>query len=283
MNIIRTKKQRTAKPKYPIKMTYLVKNMGDGENHQYEYTTQISVSIDSSIRENAIKVIKESLGKIPNWFNEIDDDQTIIIYLEGRTKEEAQNAPFGILYDLLDNGSVKFLNETEPTRYDWTYGKIIKLKDAGFISGNINHIIIETPDGLGSLGEAELHTIVEGILKFIGIIASVEGTLQFLDRILSKIKCRKTTKRFQKSGLRSLKQIRLLLETKEKWKLKNVMKVFAINRKMAIAILKKLGYAPINGEWTFDKTSMKSLNAREEWLKQEEKEQIRMEELLLKK
>lgn len=80
---------------------------------------------------------------------------------------------------------------------------------------------------------------------------------------------RELKKDLKKNGLYRLKQIRLLLETNKSWELKKVMRALSVDRNVAVAILKKLGYTCRNGKWFFDDESIESLKMREEWLAQE--------------
>lgn len=255
--------------KHLIKVTYFSENFENGKIHHYKYTTQLMIGFGASMREIAKTVIKSSISKRSNWIEQIYDDQPIAIYLNHRTTEEIEKAPFGICYDLSKNGNIKFLDGYKPLNYDWTYEKMVELHKSGYISGDIDHIIIETPDGLGSPGEINLEGLLNGILIFIEVASSIEGTLQLKDRVISEITYRKMANDFKKNGLYRLKQIRLLIETNKKWKLKKLMNALSTNRNVTVAILKKLGYTAKKGIWSFDNASIESLELRKKWLQQE--------------
>lgn len=271
--------------RYTIKVTYLSMVFERGEYRCYKYTVRVTVRPECSMRKIASEVIKSSFGKVPNWLEKVNDDQPISIYLDGRSAEEKQSMPYGVGYDLRDNGNVIFLNERqyEPLSHDWTYRKILKLSEAGYISGDVKHIIIETPRGLGGPGDIDLGTLIADMLPFIGAFSTIEGAMQFKDRLIRAITYRKMVKSFKANGLYSLKQIRRLLETNKTWKTQKVMRALSVKRNMAVAILEKLGYSRGDrGVWSFDDTLVESLRLREKWLEQEQKEEKRISELIMK-
>ncbi len=271
--------------RYRIKVTYLSTVFERGEYRCYKYTVRITVGPEYSMRRIASEVIKSSFGKIPNWLEKVNDDQPISIYLDGRSAEEKRSMPYGIGYDLRDNGNVIFLNERqyEPLSHDWTYRKILELNKAGYISGDVKHIIVETPRGLGGPGDIDLSILIADMLAFIGVFSTVEGVMQLKDRLISAITYRKMVKSFKTNGLYSLKQIRLLLDTNKTWKTQKVMRALSVKRNMAVAILEKLGYSRGDrGVWRFDDTLAESLKLREKWLEQEQNEEERISELIMK-
>lgn len=283
MNTKTNKNRRVIRIKHIVKVTYFSTVFEKGKSHRYKFTAQLMIGLNSSMREIATKVIELSLGKMPNWLEKVHENQPISIYLSGRTSKEKLAMPYGIGYDLENNGNVKFLNEYEyePLTHNWTYKRITELREAGYISGDINHIIVETPDGLGGPGDLDFITLINGLFAFIGILANMEGGLQFKDRLVSFANYRKMVKDFKNNGLHSLKQIRLLLETNKSWELKRIMRALSVKRNVAIAILKKLGYTSKNGIWSFDNTSTKALELRKQWLKQEKEEEKRISELII--
>ena len=273
MSMAEAKDHYIIRRKQLVTVTYYSEALENGKFHRYGYTTKLLIGFGSSMREIAKTVIKSSIEKKPNWIDKVHEDQPIIVYLKNRNAEEIKNAPFGICYDITKEGNVKFLSGYDPLSYDWTYKRITELYEAGYISGDINHIIVETPDGLGAPGSVDFSTLIDGLLLFIGVVADIEGVLQIKDRIVSKLNYRKMVKGFKKNGLYRLKQIRQLLETNREWSLKKVMKALSVNRNVAILILKKLGYTHKNGKWFFDNTSIESLDLRKKWLAQEEIEE----------
>lgn len=283
MNAKINKSRRIIRLKHIIKVTYFSTVFEEGRYHRYNFTVQLMIGLNSSMREIATKVIELSLGKMPNWLEKVHENQPISIYLSDRTSKEKLAMPYGIGYDLENDGNIKFLNEheCEPLTYDWTYKRIIELREAGYISGDVNHIIVETPDGLGGPGDLDLGILINGIFSFIGILANVEGGLQLKDRLVSFANYRKMVKDFKNNGLHSLKQIRLLLETNKAWKLKKIMQALSVKRNIAIAILRKLGYTSKNGVWRFDDTSIEALELRKQWLEQEKEEEKKISRLII--
>lgn len=273
MDTVESKDRYIIRHKHLITVTYYSEFLENDKFHRYGYTTKLLIGYSSSIREIAKTVIKSSIEKRPNWIDKVSDEQPISVYLDGRNNEEAKKAPFGICYDITKNGNIKFLNGYDPLLHDWTYKKIVELHKAGYISGDIDHLIIETPNGLGAPGDIDFSALINGALLFIGVLADIEGTLQIKDRIISKINYKKMVKDFKDNGLYRLKQIRQLLETNREWDLKKVMKSLSVNRNVAIVILKKLGYTYKNGKWFFDDASIESLELRKKWLTREEAEE----------
>lgn len=269
MNISLSKVHFLTSYRYLISITYYFEYFNNGKTRRYKYATKIMINRNSSVREIAKMVIKSSIRKYPNWTEGVRNNQPISIYLDGRNNDEAKKSPLGICYDITKNGSIKFLNDDDLLLHDWTYGRIIKLHKAGYISGNVSHLIIETPYGLGASASIDFSGLINNMLMFIGLLANTESALQIKDRIINKIKYKKLVNSFKSNNLYRLKQIRQLLETNKVWSLKKVMKALSVNRNDAILILKKLGYTYKDGKWFFDNTSIDSLELRKKWLMRE--------------
>lgn len=262
MNILLSKVHSLIGYRYLITITYYSEYFKNGKTRRYKYVTKIMINRNSSVREIAKMVIESSIKEYPNWIEVVRNNQPISIYLDGRNNDEIKKTPLGICYDITENGSIKFLNDDDLLLHDWTYGKIIKLHKAGYISGDVSHLIIETPYGLGASGSIDFSKLIGDMLMFIGLLANIESALQIKDRIINRIRYKKLVNSFKSNNLYRLKQIRQLLETNKEWRLKKVMKALSVNRNDAILILKKLGYIYKNSKWFFDDASINSLELR---------------------
>lgn len=272
MNILLSKVHSLIGYRYLITITYYSEYFKNGKTRRYKYVTKIMINRNSSVREIAKMVIESSIKEYPNWIEVVRNNQPISIYLDGRNNDEIKKTPLGICYDITENGSIKFLNDDDLLLHDWTYGKIIKLHKAGYISGDVSHLIIETPYGIGASGSIDFSKLIGDMLMFIGLLANIESALQIKDRIINRIRYKKLVNSFKSNNLYRLKQIRQLLETNKEWRLKKVMKALSVNRNDAILILKKLGYIYKNSKWFFDDASINSLELRKKWLMREEVE-----------
>lgn len=268
--------------KHLIKVTCYAHAFCSGGMHDYKYTISFKIGFGTSMREIALRTIELAHEERPECFEKMSSDCPIGIFLKGRSEKERLASPYGIGYDLNNDGSVIFLDGYKPLNHDWTYERIRALNNLGYISGDVDHIIVEIPCGLGGPGEMNFDALLESALVFIGIISNIEGVLQLMDRLVSRASYHRMVKDFKKNGLYSLKQIRNLLETNKTWKLKKVMKAFSVNRNVALRILRKLGYTSKNGVWCFDNESVESLEMRKQWLAKEKLEERMINELIMK-
>lgn len=241
-----------------IKITYTTYNDTGRDN----YVSTRMVSLEESLRTVALSVINESIGKTNhNWLEEACDDQPIVFYLEG-SKDPLQG--FGIDYAINKDGSIQFLNGLAPTQHNWTLTEIYELRDNGYIEGDKSGIAIATPEGLG--GSYEVAQIMDTII-FIG---GAYGGIAAITSAMGIIRAKYSTliKRWTYMDLRSLYQIRQLLDKKSVWSTDEVKKRLSVNEEFAIKILTKLGYEMSGDRWHLGQ-SQKSLAIRSKWLAKE--------------
>ncbi|QQS17404.1 hypothetical protein IPL44_03860 [Candidatus Saccharibacteria bacterium] len=231
-------------------------------NGRDTYSVRRTVDANSGLRESATSVIQESLGKTKyNWLTEVYKDQQIIFFLNNSGHDIYQN--FGIQYGINKDGSLKFLTDYSPLRYNWTLSELEELRENGYIDGDLDHITIATPEGLGATGG-----ILPQVLDALIYIGGVYGGIQAIKSPIKAIHGKVVAKKWSKNNLKSLSQIRELLDMKSIWQTSEVKKRLGVKEDLAIRILTKLGYELTGDKWKLGQSD-ESLALRSAWLAKE--------------
>lgn len=243
--------------KRKIKITYVTYD----DKGRGQYVSIRTISLDEPLREVALSVISESIGKTKhNWVEQTHDDQPIVFYLDQSDKDPLQG--FGIKYGVNQDGTLQFLNDFAPLQHDWTLGEIYELRDSGYIKGNDN-LIIATPEGLGA-GGFEIARILEALIY----VGGVYGGFEAIGKIVSLIKDHALIKKWKHMDLRGLHQIRTLVDEKSIWTTAEIKKRLTVSEQLATKILTKLGYELSGEDWHLGQTE-ESLAIRRKWLAKE--------------
>ena len=218
----------------------------------------VSLKREDYLRDIALSKI----GDLDNLYLS-DNDRAIVIRLKNDGTKNGED--FGIQYCVNKHGQLRRLKGCEPTQYNWSYGEILRLRELGVINGDVEHVIVEFPNGLGAAGGSGLYQFNE-LLDFAKYIASIVGGGFKLVRY---IKIKNTIKRIRKNGFDNPKDIRDVIEKRDNWALKTIKKMLQMDTVSAAAILMNLGYVERGDYWIYDGHDANSLRMRAEWLENE--------------
>lgn len=227
-----------------------------------KYSTSRAVDIGQGLREIALSVINEAIGKTKyNWLSETHEDQPIIFFLQDSGHDIYQE--FGIRYGINKDGTLRFLSDFAPLHYNWSLAEIKELQEDGYIKGDTSHIVIATPQGLGASGG-----LMPQVFEALIYIGGIHGGVQALKSPMIAIHSWAVARRWNKNGLKSLNQIRKLLDEKSVWKTGEVKKRLGVNEEFVNKILTKLGYELSGNAWKLGQSS-DALELRNQWLAKE--------------
>ena len=229
------------------------------------HSFKVHLKNTSKIRKTILSSLKH-IDNLPDYVGEYGKKHPLIIKLgENSTSKDAIS---GIQYSLNRNGSLRFLDWEKSLYYDWTYGEIKELQSAGIIDGNINHIVVEFPMGLGAAGGSGLNWDINDFLSFVeSILTIVKISLS----VIKMIKVRNSIKTARKNGFESPEDIRAVIQRKDVWTLQKIRALFKADDIFAAACLIGLGYVNKGKYWKYDNKNPESLKARAKWIEDEKK------------
>lgn len=181
---------------------------------------------------------------------------------------------FGIKYGINKGGTLRNLRWYESIQYNWSYDEILKLKRLGIIGGDVNHIIVEIPEGLGAAGGSGLEQFNDLVSCIELMITTIKGGLG----LVQHIKTNNSVKRIRKNGFDNPRDIREVIEKKDSWTLKKIKKLLQMDTISVVVILVSLGYVEKGGHWIYDKHNSDSLKMRVKWLDSEKQYDERIKE-----
>lgn len=255
-------------------ITFLFDNASNSEVHRV-YKTNRVLAPNDSIRETAISVINEAAENgVEVYDNGIHGDaEAISIYISSldikNVHDGWEKSGFGLRYSLNEDGAVRFLNNYDPLRHDWTLSELNEIVAAGYIDGDITTIIVGRPIGLGAAAE-EIFDWLGFISDTFNIVVSVGGVGVITKNFFENLKIRKIVKAWKKNGMKYPQQLRDFIDTKGGWKLDEVKKRLKVDDEHAIKLLQALGLEPKGNEWRLTH-SKQSIRNRKNWIRNEKK------------
>ncbi len=255
-----------------VKLTLRLTDVTDSK-HTIKYDFEEHILENDSIRELAISKIRslKEYGESRLGYKDIDSTIPLSVSLHPNySKSKGGHSTFGIKYGLNIDESIVVLEGYEPLHHDWTLSEIAQLVRSGYIKGDINHIYISIPMGLGAPG-AEVFNFIGFLNDSLALSVIGWRALKSISSLWRYRELRKIIKQWQrKNGIRYPRQIREFLEEKGEWRLSEIKKRLSLNEEWALALLDGLGYEPVKNTWRLTQTKH-SIKKRKSWMRNEKK------------
>ncbi|KGF77096.1 hypothetical protein [Lactococcus lactis] len=243
----------------------------DRPENRKTYAFDRMVDENESLRNIAIDIIKIAIknGYDKNIFEkELESKPGLQI---STNKEVIGKAASSFYFG--NNGEVIFLSFYESLEKDWSVSELDYLYEGGYINNNTDIIYIAYPMGLGAGIVSDLVNIIsshlldvilgEIVLNGVGIVKTQVKNKKIENQIKNIAK-----RLVEKNKLKSLKQLREIIESKESWELDDFKKILTLEEREAIMILDSLGYELSENSW-YKSFSAEATGKRERWNKVE--------------
>lgn len=176
-------------------------------------------------------------------------------------------------YGMRRNGNVIYLDFEKSLQYEWKYGEIKRLYKQKYIDGNIKHLHMDAPIGMGAAGGPGVDPI-----EIASIMQTFAPPLFYVfKKTATNLYIRYAIRRLRKNGFTDRRKIREVIDIKGEWTINQMWKCFGVNDETSIKWLLGLGYSLKGNYWTFDKNNPDSLKARSKWLEEESKNKTQPE------
>lgn len=155
-------------------------------------------------------------------------------------------------FRLGSQGEILFFSGINGYLYDWTLKELLELREAGYLKGEKDEIIFESP--FIGFGSASILPLIEDIVTIVEAVGLVYRGLKWGKTYISERELKKEIileahKWEEKQGIYSVPQLRNFIEEHGPWTIGKLKQALQIKEEFACLLLYSLGYDPQGDIW----------------------------------